>query len=283
MQRLNFLKNNWILGSESTTGVDLASVHRAHLETLDIPVLTEASTKVDVSAQGVKIDVLRRGSIQRSFEALAIIIATGTRFRSHEYVSKIAGWGSLLSSTVFFGPFAFSKLALTGQSEVLILGGGDNAFENAKILRDLGCRVTIVCRSNPKAQRKLVESVRANHPGSGVELFCESAVVNVIRLEEKVEVRLRSGKEQIFRRVSRIHVLYGYEPNVSFLKNWSFTSSSPLALDSAGYVVVESGQRTSVNGVYAAGDVCNPNYPSVITAPAQGAIAAKSIEMDSRC
>lgn len=279
MQNLNFLNNNWILGQRSLTGQELGQRFCEHV--------VQAGVSIHLGTNVVGLSLADTGDFTLELAdghrlmGAALIIATGTRFRAEEVVEKALVAGVAPSSAqIACGPYAFQAVSDQFGRHVVIVGGGDNAFENARLLLEAGARVTLVIRSQAKAQQQMLTAV-AERPDCDIRLATE--LVSIVPLLSNLILGLKSSRGYEELAVDRLHILAGYEPNTGFLKEllpraWHCS----LHLDGAGYLEVDSWGRTGIPGIYAAGDVCNPEFPSVVSALAQGAKVAKAIERDLR-
>ena len=280
-QRLNFLTNDWVLGTDGVAGPELANRFVAHVQALSIPIeLSAQLLGLGRRAGGLTIDFGQRGAL-RSVEARALLIATGTRYRGSEILAGIEGFDGLPDPVLAFGPYAFADLESRRGQHIVIVGGGDNAFENARRLSGLARAITIVVRSRPRAQAKMIaDAYRAQRDGR-CEILLGSRIEAVKRLVGGLEVVVAGEQNRRLIGCDRIHVLAGYEPNTSFLAPLLADGGLPaVSLDGEGYVVVDARMATTCPGIYAAGDVCNRLFPSVVSAIGQGAAAAKTIEAD---
>jgi len=278
MQRLNFLPNDWLLGQPGLAGPELAQRFVAHV-TRHVAITLHYGclpTRIERLGKGFRIT----GAEGRCFDCAAILLATGTRFRAEETMIRVDGFES--HRGVFsFGPHVFRDMERLAGQRVLIIGGGDNAFENARFLLELGCHVTLAARSAIRAQRVLRSRVE-NAENSRV--LCPVYLQKIALSADGVVASLvdQDSRMQALQ-VDRIHVLAGYEPNTGFLRDCLGAEClARLRFDPAGYLVADGFGRTGCRGLYVAGDVCNPAHPCVVSALAEGAEAARGIEMDLR-
>lgn len=281
MQRFNFLKNEWLLGQINVTGPELCEKFVTHMAEKNIPLHTSCVVQA--------IQKLERDfslTLRTDFTRVvtnryrAIIIATGLRYRAEEVLISVPGFETLEADDVAYGPYAFLATEGCEGKRVLIVGGGDNAFENAIHLLRQGAEVFLVCRSTPRAQARLCEE--AESFGQAWRSYRYARIQKFCRTPDGIEVLLSYGERKETLRVQRIHVLAGYMPNTTFLGQALGPLHPALRFDAAGYLEVDSWGRTSIAGIYAAGDVCNPDFPNVVSAIASGAKAAKAVEIDSR-
>jgi len=281
MQQLNFLRNEWLLGQMGLTGPELCAKFAEHMATEHIPIASGHSP-LSITAEGRHFSVtLRTGSNETlTAEYRALVVATGLRYRASEVLEAVPGYKELRAGDVVYGPFAFLDMDTLSGKTVLIVGCGDNAFENARFLLKNGARIALVCRSVPRVQSGLRDAVEAF--ASGWTLFEQTRIESFHRGDDCVEVSLSSEATSEILRVHKIHVLAGYTPNTLFLERALGPLYDRLEFDAAGYLKVDGWGRTGISGMYAAGDVCNPDFPNVASAIAAGAKAAKAVEIDCR-
>ena len=195
--------------------------------------------------------------------ARAVVIATGIRRRKlnvdgeHEF----KGRGILESGK------KDSEMA-TGK-KVLVIGGGDAAFENALILAEKASEVTLVHRRRDfRARAEFVEQVKA-HPK--ISILTETIVEEMAGRTNLESVRLtRATGETLVLQTDAVLIRVGVEPNTEIFRG-------QLKLDRQGYIDIDRNCATSVEGVYAVGDAANPLAPTVSSAAGMGATAAKAI------
>ncbi len=151
--------------------------------------------------------------------------------------------------------------------EVMVVGGGDTAMEEALALAHHAAKVTIVHRRDKlRASRIMEERARAN-PKIG--FLWNSSPVGYVGSDVLEAVRLRNLKtgEESVRRIDGIFMGIGHSPSTRFL-------SGILDLDPRGYIVTHDNVETSMEGVFAAGDVHDHEYRQAVTAAGLGCMAA---------
>jgi thioredoxin reductase len=273
---LNFLVNDWVLGQEGLTGPELAKSFANHVHRRDIAVFSgHRPERIERVAEGYTVRLAGPGGEHRTLSCAALLIATGTRFCGREVFDGLPGRDEIPAECWAFGPYAFADLANCRGRRVLIVGGGDNAFENARLLLGSAASVDMALRSPPRAQRSLRAAAAA------VRLHSAATLSAVAATDAGICVTLRTPDGTETLHVDRIHVLVGYTPNTPFLRT-VFADAPSFDFDKDGYLRTDDASRTGVPGVYAAGDVCNRDFPSVAAALAAGARAAKTIELDLR-
>ena len=152
--------------------------------------------------------------------------------------------------------------------ELIVVGGGDSAMEEATFLTRFATKVTVVHRSSEfKASKIMLERAQKNPKIS----FITDTVLDEILGTEKVEgVRLKhvgTGEVSEYK-TDGVFVAIGHKPNVDLF-------SGAIALDEKGYIATEGkSTRTNIPGVFACGDVMDPTYRQAITAAGSGCAAA---------
>jgi thioredoxin reductase (NADPH) len=207
-------------------------------------------------------DRIVRGA-NESLRAPAIIIAAGSRLRrlSVAGAERLAGKGVSHCASCD-GPL------LAGQ-EVCVVGGGDSALDEALVLAICASRVTLLCRAkNITAQRALLD--RANACGK-IEIVSDAVVEEILGVETVSAIRWReiaTGAVHT-KEVAGVFVYIGLEPNTAFLRD-------VVALDATGHIEADAMMRTSLPGVFAAGDIRKDSIAQLAAAAGDGATAAIS-------
>lgn len=280
LQKLNFLANEWVLGQPGLTGPALALRFVEHARAAGISPQTGVRPLL---LEGTAGDFRLRLSDASVLPCAAVLIATGTRYRAEEVLAAVPGVANIPADRIAYGPHAFSDLAARAGERILIVGGGDNAYENARLLAPTAASVTLAMRSRPRAQQGLAADVAAAVVAGRCHVFHPATISTISASAAGLDVTLDVAGHSRHIAVDRIHVLAGYQPNTAFLRDMLAPKAfDVLRFDEQGYLLVDAAGRTGLPGVYAAGDVCNPRFPSVVSALAQGAVAAKTIEMDTR-
>ncbi|HTY03013.1 MAG TPA: NAD(P)/FAD-dependent oxidoreductase [Rhodocyclaceae bacterium] len=271
LQNLNFLGNDWVLGQSRETGPGLARKFVDHAALAGVTVRTGALAKRVTGHAGDFRVQLDDGT---ALGCAALVIATGTRYRAEEVLAEVDGLRNIAPGRIAYGPYAFADLDALAGRRILIVGGGDNAFENARLLTARAAQVSVVMRADPQAQPGLIAAA------SGCHVLPHARIAALAERTGGLEVVLGSGEHIV---VDRVHVLAGYEPNTAFIGQvFARELHGALRFDAKGYLLVDAAGRTGAAGIYAAGDVCNPRFPSVASAIGQGAVVAKAIERDLR-
>ncbi|NPA86344.1 MAG: FAD-dependent oxidoreductase [bacterium] len=182
-------------------------------------------------------------------EAPAVILATGSRRKRLDIP------GAQLPGVHYC---ALCDGALYAGKKVAVIGCGAGAAHDAQVLLNLGAEVYIICRSRPRARMP---------PGARIVYGRPTRVLGSRRVEA-VEIE-HAGKKQVLE-VAAVFVAIGQEPCSELARQVG------AQLDEQGRVVVDWRMRTTVPGLFAAGDVCSLGAKQIIVAAAQGAQAAIS-------
>jgi thioredoxin reductase (NADPH) len=207
-------------------------------------------------------DRIVRGA-NESLRAPAIIIAAGSRLRrlSVAGAERLAGKGVSHCASCD-GPL------LAGQ-EVCVVGSGDSALDEALVLAICASRVTLLCRAkNIAAQRALLDRASACEQ---IEIVSEAVVEEILGEEAVSAIRWREIATGVVhtKKVAGVFVYIGLEPNTAFLRD-------VVALDAAGHIEADAMMRTSLPGVFAAGDIRKDSIAQLAAAAGDGATAAIS-------
>jgi thioredoxin reductase (NADPH) len=200
-------------------------------------------------------------------ETRTLIIASGAsaRWLGLENEQKLIGHG--VSSCATCDGFFFRE------KEIMVVGGGDSAMEEATFLTRFGRRVTIVHRRDQfRASKIMLDRARANPK---IEWLTNTTIEDVYDVSRNsvTGVRLRNvlTGEVSDREVDGLFLAIGHVPNTK-----PFVGQ--LDLDADGYIVSKGGARTNVTGVFHAGDVQDRTYRQAITASGAGCMAAMEAE-----
>jgi thioredoxin reductase (NADPH) len=204
---------------------------------------------------------------KETYESEALIVAAGAsaRMLGIESEKLLLGYGVSTCATCD-GYFFRDR-------EILVVGGGDTAMEEATFLTKFAKRVTIVHRRNEfRATKIMLDRARANEKINFMTPYAVEEVHNVgNKAVEAVQVRNLETRQLSTLNVEGVFVAIGHDPNTKVFQG-------KLAMDEAGYITTHDGPKTSVEGVFAAGDAQDHRYRQAITAAGSGCMAAMEAE-----
>jgi thioredoxin reductase len=263
LQALNYHADPWHLGVEGLTGAQFAARCADHLSRSAVRLrLATAATGLSRRDGGGFAVTLNDGA---ALAGRTVLIATGTRPRSTPAIDTLAA----ASSRVIIGPTSLRiRDEIAAGDRVLILGGGDNAFEHAAILGERGCRVVVASEREPIAQPRFIEQARR---------VAEVRIGPLPALAADGAGRIRADFGGGPQDVGYLLVMFGYAPDHAVLGD---LPEQAALLDAQGGLRADLSLRTAMAGLYAAGDINRLMHPCVATATGQGAAAARAIHDD---
>lgn len=243
-------------GFASVSGYELVSLMQAQCEALGVSFVFDAPVTLSLDGGVKRVDTAYSGTL----EARAVILATGAlpRTLGVERESELMGGGVSYCATCD-GAFFRGK-------PVAVVGGGNTAVEDALYLEKFASEVYLIHRRDAlRADAILADRVK----NSGVHIVWDSVVTALDGDKKLQSVTLKNVKsgDTSFLAVNGLFVAVGQKPATEGLTG--------VELD-GGYIVTDSEMRTSLPGVFAAGDVRKKTLRQVVTAAADGAVAAES-------
>ncbi len=248
---------------EGVMGPEMMEQFQAQAERFGTEIKFEEIESVDLSTRPFKLK-----SAFGEHQSQALIIATGAsaRLLGLEAETRLMGRGVSACATCD-GAFYPDK-------EVLVVGGGDTAMEEAQFLTRFAKKVTIVHRREGfRASRIMLERAQANPK---IDWALNRTVTDILEGPDGKVNRVilqdtqGGGTEEVA--CDGIFIAIGHSPNSAIFKG-------QIDMDENGYVLVEKGStRTNVPGVFACGDVMDPTYRQAITAAGTGCMAAIDCE-----
>jgi thioredoxin reductase (NADPH) len=244
-------------------GPDLMETMRKQAERFGTEIIADDATGVDFSRRPF---VVRAG--EQQWEGHTVVIATGAKAKLLGLPAESTLMGRGVSTCATCDGFFFRD------QDVMVVGGGDTAVEEALYLARLGRKVSVVHRRDTLRASKIMQDRALAHPK--IEFVWNSEVVDVkdpaagkVKAVVLRDVKTGATTE---RPVDGLFVALGHEPNTALFRG-------QIELLPNGYMKVEPGTtRTSVPGVFAAGDVQDFTYRQAITAAGTGCMAALEAE-----
>ena len=247
--------------SQAIMGPDLMKAMRAQAERFGTEFLTGDVTSVDVGRRPITLTV----DGEKLLTARSLIIATGASAirLGLPNESRLTGHG--VSTCATCDGFFFRG------KELVVVGGGDSAMEEALFLTKFATKVTVVHRRDKlRASKIMQERAQKNVK---IAFAWNTVVEDILGTATVTGVRLRqvTTNEVSELPCAGVFVAIGHRPNTDLFKG-------QLDMDEKGYIVTRAGTVTSVPGVFAAGDVQDSIYRQAVTAAGSGCMAAIDCE-----
>jgi thioredoxin reductase (NADPH) len=243
-------------------GPELMEKFRGQAERFGAKFITADATRVDLSRRPFTVE-----TGDATYESRSLIVATGATARMLGVAGEREYLGRGVSTCATCDGFFFRGVPL------VVVGGGDSALEEALFLTRFASKVTVVHRRDALRGSKIMQDrARANDK---IDFLWDSVVDEVRGADGKVaELALRNVKtgDVSVMEVGGMFVAIGHDPNTSLF-------AGQLELKDNGYVAVRHpGTATSVDGVFACGDVVDHIYRQAVTAAGTGCAAAIDAE-----
>lgn len=249
---------------EGILGSELMNRMREQNEHCGGRILTETITKVDFCKRPFKL-WSESGEV---VEAEAVIIATGATARRMGVPGEQQFWQRGVSACAVCD----GALPMFRNKPSVVIGGGDTAMEEATHLSKFASKVYLVHRRDSfRASKAMQEKVFANPK---IEVIWNSVLVSAAGSKSLESVRIRNVLDNSEKDIAVSGLFYaiGHKPNTDFV-------AGQLDLDETGYILTTPGTtKTSVAGVFAAGDVQDKKYRQAIAAAGSGCMAALDAE-----
>lgn len=223
-------------------------------------IIQEFATKVELGGQPKKVWVGKD-----EYLAKTLIIATGASANWLGLDNEKRLWGKGISACATCDGFFFKDV------EVVVVGGGDSAMEEALTLTKFATKVTIVHRRKEFRASKIMQERVLKH--KKIEVVWDASVVDILGKDkvEGVKIKDVNTNKTSTLKCQGLFVAIGHTPATSLFKG-------SLELDDKGYLKTKEGVKTTISGVFAAGDVADPHYRQAITAAGDGCRAALEAE-----
>jgi thioredoxin reductase (NADPH) len=247
-------------------GPELMGRFRAQADRFGAEYLTTNATRVDFSVRPFRVwapDPVTGEELE--FRAHSVIVSTGARslMLGLDAEQRLLGYG--LSTCATCDGFFFR-----GQ-DIAVVGGGDSALEEAIFLTKFAGSVTVIHRRKQLRASKIMQDRAFKNPK--IRFLWDTVVTDIVGHSklEGVQVRNVLTDEQTVLPLTGLFVAIGHAPNTGLF-------AGQLDMDEAGYVRTYDGTKTSVEGVFACGDVQDHVYRQAVTAAGSGCMAAIDAE-----
>ena len=244
-------------------GPELMDLIKAQAVRWGTKLIEEDAKSIDLSQRPFTIDT---STIK--IKSNALIVSTGASANRLGLKNEKLFWSKGISACAICD----GATPQFRNEELAVVGGGDSACEEAEYLTKYGSHVHLLVRSNKlKASAAMADRVKAN---SNITIHWETELLDVLGNEwlEKLKIkRTRTNQEDEFFAKGLFYAI-GHTPNTSLFRN-------QLNTDSKGYLITKPGRpETSLEGVYAAGDVADSEWRQGVTAAGSGCKAALAAE-----
>ena len=241
-------------------GPDLMIEMRKQTQRMGTTIIDDEVVDVDFRHSPFKV---LTGS--EEYEGRAVIIATGANPRKLGLQGEktFAGKGVSYCATCD-GPFFRNQ-------ELIVVGGGDSAVEEAIFLTKFATTVHLVHRRGELRASKIMQERAINN--KKIKFHWDSAVIDIKgdqKMRQAILKNIKTGEEKMLD-VAGLFVAVGHEPNTKLFKK-------QIELDNEGYIILKNKTHTNIEGVFAAGDVHDRNYRQAITAAGFGCMAAIDVD-----
>lgn len=242
------------------TGPSLSERMREQAEEFGAKFLKDEVLGLDVTGD-IKIIKCKNGN----YETKAVIVASGAEPSAAGFKGELDFRGKGVSYCATCDADFFTDL------DVALIGGGDSALTEALYLTKFVNRLTIIHRRDAFRGAKSIQEKILSNPK--IDIAWDSIPVEVIgdEIVEGLKIRNKVTQLETLLEVNGIFVFVGLNPTCDIFKGL-------IEMDEKGYIKTDSEMRTNVPGVFAAGDIRQKTLRQVITAAADGAIAATAVE-----
>jgi len=246
---------------EPILGPELVERMKKQCERLGVKIVQENVSMIDLSKRPFTMETTE--GVKASAETL--IIATGASAKLLGLPSEARLMGHGVSACATCDGFFFKG------KEIAVVGGGDTAMEESTFLTRFASKVTVIHRRNELRASKIMQERARKNPK--ISFLWDTAVSDIAGDGEVHGLKLKNlktGKESDFA-CQGLFVAIGHAPNTAFL-------GGQLKTEPNGYLTVDNRTRTSIAGVFAAGDVMDARYRQAVTAAGTGCMAALEAE-----
>ncbi len=241
-------------------GPDLMIDMRKQSQRMGTTIIDDVAVDVDFRRKPFKVL-----TASEEFEGRAVIIATGANPRKLgvEGEETFSGKGVSYCATCD-GPFFRNQ-------EIVVVGGGDSAIEEATFLTKFATNVHLIHRREELRASKIMQERAFNN--EKIKFHFDSAITKITgdqKIQQAVLKNLKTNEETTLD-AGGLFVAIGHEPNTQLFKG-------QIDLDDEGYIVLKNKTHTNMEGIFAAGDVHDRSYRQAITAAAFGCMAAIDVD-----
>lgn len=259
---LTTMVENWPGYRDGIMGPDLMAELRAQAERFGAEIIQGDVSALDLSARPFTV---RMGKTHYTAEALIVATGASAKWLELGVDKKLSGRGVSTCATCD-GYFFKGR-------PVAIVGGGDTALEEAIYLANLASHVTVIHRRGELRASKVMQQKAFEHPKISFEWHSEVVDIKDLDKGEVTHLVLKNNQTGATSElaVDGVFIAIGHTPNTKLV-------AGQLELHDNGYIKTHDGSKTSVPGVFAAGDVQDHVYRQAVTAAGSGCMAAIDAE-----
>lgn len=253
LNKISIVEN--YLGYKSVNGADLAVDMYNHVKHENVSFKLEKVVSIKEEDE-YKIVTTTKGE----YKTKGVIIAIGRKPRKsgipneEMYAGKGISYCAICDAPLYKG------------KKIVVLGGGDSAFEEAIYLSNFASSVTIVVRNKISASDALVSEVKEKN----IEVIIGKEAIDFLGDETIKQVKFN---DESTIDCDGVFIYYGYQADTAFMKDLNIT-------DEKGYIEVDNSMRTKEPFIYACGDIIKKDVYQIVTAASDGCIAALSLKKD---
>ena len=260
---------NWPGDPNDLQGPDLMERMKTHAEKFNTEIIFDHIKSADLSQKPFSLI-----GDNTTYTSDALIIATGASAKYLGLDSEKAYLGKGVSACATCDGFFYKDL------DVVVIGGGNTAVEEALYLANIASKVTLIHRRDKlRAEAMLVDKLNQRVNDGKIEIVWNATLNDVLGDKSKVtgvELNIKDSTDKKIIDCSGVFIAIGHQPNTSLFKEY-------LDMDDSGYLKISGGSQgnsteTSVKGVFAAGDVSDSIYRQAITSAGSGCMAALDAE-----
>ncbi len=241
-------------GFPDKTGAELRDAFVAHLQNYQL------QWRLNCRIQSINLQEKYLLAADERLDFQALIIATGASTRTL----------GLPNETEFVSYSALEDQKKLAGKSVCVIGGGDSAVEDSLILAEICPEVILMHRSDQFRSRKTWLEQAQAHPRITIRTHSEIKEIKNSADQLSLTIHDLTSQKSEELLVGGVVVRLGIKPSTEIFRG-------QINVDQAGYIVTNQAQQTSVENIYAVGDVCRPVCFSIATSIGHGAIAAKDI------
>lgn len=244
---------------EGINSFDLIEKFKKQAQVFGVEIKMEEALELDIKE---KIKSIK--TQEQVYQTKSLILATGAQPKKLD----IPGEKEFSNKGVSYcatcdGPFFKNK-------EIVVVGGGDAALEEALYLTRFAKKVIILHRRDKLRAAKILEERAKENPK--IEFVLESIPLEILGQNSVTGIKIKNVKnnQEFILNCEGIFIFIGFKPNTDFLKNI-------VKLDEEGYIITDENLTTSKDGIFACGDCRRRPFKQIVTACSEGALALHSV------